>query len=589
MGLFLTQSITSGLSFSDFFQDANEHRLVFNRILSLGLFNANQQQWDPIVSMVANTLIWAIIGVFFVRLALRHSTLINAPALLVLLLILFSFPLSLVNILWGIQTHTYTMILFSVFGCWYSLYRPLSAKWWFGIASLCAASLTLAGGTFAAFSVAAVHGLCLIIDRDNRRNNMLTLVASMGAGIFGLTMILIQRGTGGAPDALTLNDAFTAFFKAMSWPNSTWVWPAVLLIIPFTLLFIQVVKNRSTPERIVRFTFALFLFVTVVCMAIAYARGVGGEGPARRYFEFMALLPLACALAYMLLNKPTTPLARNALGGLCAVWIGVFILSFPWHTNVVKLTLEERAKLKPVQEKLVRTYLNSKDPTTFENKLYRHVPFPRPQALLKMLDQMNAADTLPYLLQTPTPVEWNPKYSLAQREESAFIVNGTVIETKREFKVNRVGEDVFGSYKPRAGGVRATGRFESQEFRLNRPYAAIPVQGFLGYEGLTMKLVDVGSGEEFDIIPDEISSKYAETWRLLLQPIPRGYYRIVAEDNNPELWFAFATPRSVGRISYHTQNLLNNGHWVWKLGLFLLLISIRNPLINELTKSRGSV
>jgi len=584
IGSFLEYSISSNLSFSDFYQDANEHRMMFNRILTLGLFYANHRQWDPFVSMVANTLIWALIGVFFVRLALRYHHAINTPALLVTLLTLFCLPLSLVNILWGIQTHTYTMILFAVCGCWYSLYKPLSAKWCLGIVSLFAASLTLAGGTFAAISVAAVHFACLVLDSKKRRDNTITAIAALAAGCFGLSLILSQGDTKTMHQTLTLTDAVTTFLKAMSWPNSRWVWPVFISIIPIVWLSFEVAKNRSTPHRLVRFVLSQFLFITLVCIAISYARGAGGLGPARRYFEFMALLPLTSVMAYLLLNIPKAQISRRFIGSLAAGWVALFILSVPWLVYGLKYTLDERAYLKPIQERLVRTYLNTKDSSILSNRPFRHVPFSQPDKFSKALDNMNEADMLPHLLQTPKPIRWSPDYTPALIEGSAFIPNGTFIATKGKFNLKRVGEDVFGSYKPQAGGVNATGRFESLAFKLNRPYASVPVLGYLGYEGLTMKLVDVGSGEEFEVIPREIGSEYAEEWRSVLLPVPRGYYKIVAEDNHKKLWFGFAAPRSVGRISYYTQKLLDHSVWVWGLGVFLMLISIRGSFINLLAK-----
>ena len=44
IGLFLNRSVTSGLSFEDFYYTVNEHRLMFNRIIALLVFKANQLQ-----------------------------------------------------------------------------------------------------------------------------------------------------------------------------------------------------------------------------------------------------------------------------------------------------------------------------------------------------------------------------------------------------------------------------------------------------------------------------------------------------------------------------------------------------------------
>jgi len=579
MGAFLSKSVSEGLVFSDFFTDANEHRLVFNRVLSVLIFDLNHQQWDPKLSMIANTLIWAATAAFFFRLVIKHIDIERRPLLFFVLFILFVFPVSLVNILWGIQTHTYTMILFSVWGCWYTTYRALSKKWWFGIASLAAASLTLAGGTFAAFGVVGVKLLSLIVDKENRRDALISLIAAGLAGGFGLAFILVQPGSSSAPAALTLSDAISAFLKTMSWPYYPYAWPAFILAVPVILLLIQYLRRPHQQTQLSQFALSVFGFALIIALAIAYARGVGGHGPARRYFEFMTLIPIVSLMSFLLLRRAQTGAAKTALSGLLVAWLAIFVLSFPWHHSVVTLTLKERGVIQPAQERLTRTYLNTRDPETLENQPFQHVPFPRNADFITILDEMNEQNTLPALLQAPKAIEWRLDITAAEREESAFMVNGTFIASQGKFKVNRLGEDVFGSYKPRAGGMEATGRFESDVIRIDRSFAAIPFQGYLGYPGLELKLVDVGSGEEFNIAPEVLDSKFNEYWRMIYMPVPRGYYRLVATDNNPQLWFGFATPRSVGRLSYYVRDVLEHGHWLWKIGLLLLLVSCRTSLL----------
>lgn len=585
IGGFLAKSVTEGLTFNDFVRDANEHRLVFNRILSLLLFKLNHHQWDPQVSMIANTVIWALFCVFMVRLVIIHLEPQQRIVVLAVLLALFIYPLSLVNILWGVQTHTYTMILFSVLGCWYAYSKALSAKWFFGIICLFAATLTLAGGTFAAFSVAALSTLSFLTHKDSRRDSALTAAAAALAGLFGLMLILVQANDASSQVSINLSDFLTSFLKVMSWPNSQFVWPSIFLSIPALLLLAQYFFHRDSSNnlQLIRFTLTVYGFVVLIALAVAYARGAQGIGPARRYFEFLSLLPIASLLSVVLLTKIKVSRFANTSGIFIGIWLALIIAALPWLQEVNRFTLEDRANIKPVQEKLVRSYLNTRELSVLEGKPFRHAPFPRADLLAGMLDELNEADVLPTLLQTPQPLTWRADNASTQIEQSPFMVNGTFSAAKNLFRQKRLGEDVFGSYKPLKGGMAAVGKFESEVIRINRSYASIPVLGYLGYPGLILKLVDVGSGREFNITPESLDSKNAEFWSTIQLAIPRGYYRVVAEDNNPNLWFAFATPRSMGRLSYFSEKLVKHSHWVWKFGLILLLISLRQRLFNLVT------
>jgi len=578
MGGFLNKSITQNLGFIDFVHEANEHRLVFNRLLSLALFNANQQQWDPMVMMVANSLIWTISGLFIVHFARQNAHSINVTIFVGFLLLLWTLPLSLVNILWGIQTHTYTMILFSILGCWYSGKEPLSIKWWFGIFSLAAASLTLAGGTFAAFAVVGTQALIWISNSDNRRKSMTTLLAACATGIFGLILILIQDGNSAPPAHQTFISSAKTFFITLAWPMAKDVWPAFVFMAPILVLAVQSIKNRTVAQPMTRFALSLYGFVVIVALAIAYARGADGMGPARRYFEFLALSSVASFLSLLLIYRAKSAFSGKLFIVLLASWISVFIWALPWLSYVSKATLQERSVLKPIQEKLVKHYLASKDKQGLLGQPFRHVPFPDPHAMATILDDFKSSDILPYTLQAPSPIIRHPDTQPKEKERSAFIKNGTFKASTATMGFQYFNEDVFGSYKPRDNGMKATGKFESGDFRIDRPYVAIPVTGYLGFNGLSLTLSNVLTGEKIAIEPNQVSSDYAERWRHILVKAPRGYYRLIAEDQNPKLWFGFATPRTVGRMSYQTQTLLDHGHWVWKIGLFLLFLALRDQI-----------
>jgi len=585
IGGLLLKSHTTGVTFHDIVVDANEHRLVFNRLMSIFFFYLNQRQWDPMISMLFNAFVWAASGVLLAFIARKHSSEINSTLLISLIIILWAAPLSLVNILWGVQTHTYTMILFSLMGCWYTGYRAFSAFWWLGMLSLAAASLTLAGGTFAAFSVMTVQIIALLSnsDSDSRRQNSRTLIAALLMGVFGLSLILFQTH-GSAPAGFELSSSIITFLKSMSWPYYTQIWPAFIFVAPVVIILISTFRNERGLTELSRFSLAVYGFVVIVCLGIAYARSWDGIGPARRYFEFLALASISSFLALLQIQKLKSALSKALHKLLVAAWILCCLWAIPSLMVTVEYTLDDRAVVKPAQEKFIRGFLNTRDESTLEFQPFRHIPFPEDFEGL-VLDLADA-NLLPYQIQPPIPLQRSANQTRADVEKSPFIKNGSLIASTGKFRNTLFEEDIFGSYKPRDGGMQAMGSFESAEFTTLRSYAAVPVTGYLGYEGLNLAIINVDTGQKTDIVPDLINSKFAEQWRNILVKLPRGTYKVVAEDTNPDLWFGFATPRPVGRLSYWLQQLMDQGRWIWKIGILLLLLSIRTPLANMFSHSK---
>lgn len=583
---FLNKSLSADFSISDFYQAANEHRMVFNRLFSLLIFNANQHQWDPMILMTLNSALWALSGILLIRIALKHKADIDAPPLIAVIVLFWALPLSFVNILWGVQTHTYTMILFALAGCWYSGYRPFSAKWFLGIVALGAASLTLAGGTFAAFAVVAIQLIIFVSNRAYRLNALKTLVAALIMGGFGLSLILVQPNTVSSGLSADLTNQLTTLLKSLSWPFYSHTWPAFVMLSPILVLLIQSIRDKTTADPLIRFSLSLYAFIVIVALGIAYARGSAGIGPARRYFEFLALSSVASFMALLLIQTAKEKLPSMVVKCLVVSWLAVQVCAVPQILESVAFTFKDRNYVTPAQERIVRSYLNTRDASWLKNKPFRHVPFPHTEDFKHLLDDFNTSDILPYQIQTPPEIRPHENLTPEQIIQSTFVLNGTFSASSNTFRAKRFEENVFGSYNPRTGGQKTTGSFESTAVRIPRPYAVVPVRGYLGYEGLKLSLMNISTGKKYAVVPNQLDSSYAERWRDIFVKVPRGHYRLLAEDNNEKLWFSFATPRSVGRFSYFNQQLLNFSHWIWKLGTLLLVLACQKPLISVFIKKQ---
>lgn len=570
---------TGTMEFYHLVKDSNEHRLVFNRLLSLFFFEMNQNQWDPKIGMVTNTFLWAISGLFLLRINLKNLPLSRTGPIVLLIILLWCLPIALVNIIWGVQTHTYTMILFMLLGCWGAAAPALSKAWWGGVVALMCAPLTLAGGAFAACAVFAFTFLVLLRNKFKGRDDWITLSTGLVVSGFGLALIFVQKNSVKSINDLDLWLAAATFFKTISWPLADVVWPIFILGLPVLVLLIQVLMNPSKLTRLARFTLTLYLTLLIISLAIAYSRG-GGSGPARRYFDYLALMPVCSVMALMQISIGITAARKWLIQGLAGAMMVVLAMAVPMIGYTFSFTVADQARVKSLHRTNVMSYLNTWDESWLLNKGFRGVPFPRDKDLVWLLKDYNDADILPYQLQTRLQVL--PDQSLTKDEvaQSGFITDGTYDLSRGVVGSRPYGEPVLGSYKPNGLKSAAKGTFTSHEFHHNRDYIALQMLGFYGKPGLSLKFVEYGSGKEYLLDPPSINhSRDVSEWRYVHQRLPKGYYRIVAEDNSDEYWFGFATPKSVGRVSHRVESLIAHAKWLWLLGLIILFIRFRSFLL----------
>ena len=563
MGRRMALYMESGFDFTWLYGLTNGHRSAFSKLTNMLFFILNDHQWEPYLTMVLNAVVWAISGVFLIYIGFRERLKINSWLFCGLIIVLWSYPLSLFNILSTVQTYLYYMVLFSVCGFWLVTDRVLSLKWWCGICLIAAACLTTGGGSFAPVSVACAALFMALCDKQNRRQHFITAGLASLFAVFGLYLILSQGGKPVLAEVMTLGDFLTTLFKTLSWPASDRLWPAAIYLLPIVLLAFAIIGNRIAPSRLVTFTITMAGFGIMLAMAIAYARGTDGNGPTERYFDFLTLYCIASALSLMLIRRAALGSQRHFCNILTVLWLVTCIVAVPYHLRVYQFQLNDKQNLVPVQEDIMARYSVTGDPEIFEKRAFRQVPFPRKGQLQDMMALLHRTDAQPYTLQASS-------MQLGVRD-NAFVVEGIPMPISGRY---RRLESVLGSFNKNSGAQLATGEYTSEVFIAKRPYVMIPVSGHLGAKGTSLTMVGEDNGKTVDIHPKTQRPGRNKTWREVLVAAPDKRFRIIAKDNSTEVWFAFAAPRSVGRLSYLADRIIANGKTIWRLGLLLILVAL---------------
>lgn len=519
--------------------------------------------------MVLNAVVWAVSGVFLVYIGFRERLKINPWLFCGLIIVLWSYPLSLFNIVSTVQTYLYYMIVFAVCGFWLVTGRALSFKWWCGVILIAAACMTTGGGSFAPVAVACASFFMALFDKQHRSQHLITAVVASLFAIFGLYLILSQGGRPVLAEVMTLSDFLTTLFKTLSWPASDRVWPAAIIFLPIGLLALAIMRKQIAPSRLLTFTLSMAGFGIMLAIAIAYARGTEGNGPTERYFDFLTLYFIASALSLMLIKRTALNSQKRFGNILTVLWLITCIVAVPYHLRVYQFQLNDKQNLVPVQEDIMARYSVTSDPKIFEKRAFRQVPFPRKGQLQDMMALLHKTDTQPYSLQASS--------MQLKVQDNAFVVDG--IENPIAGRYRGL-ESVLGSLNKNLGAQNATGEYISEVFIAERPYVMVPVSGHLGATGTSLTLVGEGNDKTVNIHPKTQRPGRNKTWRDVIVAVPDKRFRIVAKDNSKEVWFAFAAPRSVGRLSYMVDRIIANGKSIWRLGLLLILIALARPAIS---------
>ena len=123
-------------------------------------------------------------------------------------------------------------------------------------------------------------------------------------------------------------------------------------------------------------------------------------------------------------------------------------------------------------------------------------------------------------------------------------------------------------------GAATKGRFESLPIRSsNRPFLEFRVAGDLGQPGLSLTLVELGSGKTTAVKPCQVPG---ERWQSCQVRAPHGDFKVVASDESDTGWFAFQAPREVAWLSWGSARLASfGGELFWAgLGIYLLGLAL---------------
>ncbi len=383
------------LSWNNWLQPHNEHRIVLTRIAMFALFLINGQ-WDVQLQMVMNAIVYSGVGMmlFWVLMPDKVVRIFWGGAVVVI----FSLPFGWENTLFGFQLQFYLMIGLSIATLWLLPRAKFGTKRWC-LGGFCAllSLFTMASG----FLVCAVVLVILLVEmvREREKSKRLDCLPTVLLSLLIVISGMLLKGHVPAHHVLQAHSIGTfllALAANLSWPIQGVTFWALLQWLPFVLylgtyLWTGELSNKMT------FIVGLGLLVVLQAAATAYARGGGSIQPASRYLDIFSLGVLINLYAMLeLLSKYWKRIRLRVVWGLCIVWImtnctGFFVCT---RFNVI-LHLPEVHSSQQAALENVSKYIKARRINSLASLPNHDLPYPDRKRLELILDNPSVLKILP--------------------------------------------------------------------------------------------------------------------------------------------------------------------------------------------------
>ena len=532
-----------------------QHRIVWTRLLVLGLFQINGQ-WDTQVEAIAAEFIHAGTALLLGTVLIRCLGRAWEDAVLCCLLLLFALPIALANTFsGGFASQYYVLMLFAVVAIWgLGSHRPGAAGWWIGVAGAIAAWFSVATGTLPALAVAVWMALRLVRREGSPHDNWLTfgVALSLGGGGLGLSVGVEQI------DELkprSVGELFVRFFGLLGWPNPT-AWAALVAYAPFAWLVWRTFRRRQPTGPAEAFLIPFGIFVLLNTAALAYARNRYGDLLVSRYMDFLSLGTLVNFLCLLLFLRETSeagvaPRFRAPFGLLAAVWLtgaGFGLIQLTTRNIADTLPFTRTCSQREVEN--VAAFVARPDPRKLAAKNLFDLLCDHPQLASSLLQDKEILQVLPAQVRPPIVLE-------------AASTSGPVHSVNPD-----PGNDHTAAWVLEPAHNQQPVYIRSRVVRgLTAPYLLFPEVSDLSYDAF-IALVDEQSGATTWLQPDVVRNNRQS---ILVKAPARPFHveAVVAAGSDQRLTFSY--PREVGRLSAWVAPLLNSATLFLTAGFALWL------------------
>jgi len=383
------------LSWHDLAHPHNEHRILFTRLIDLGLLRLNGQ-WDVRLETLVGALIQSALAGLLVRWTAREFSAGAALGFAAAVAAAFALPYAYENTLGGFQIQMFLLLAFSLSALHFLITAPpLSARSWAGVALAALALGSMASGFFAAAAAIAILIWAERRQPDGRYAAIwVALAAIVGVGV-GTRYVVPEHS---ALAAHSFGEYLRAANRLAAWPRWRSLWMAFVYPLPWVILMATQLRQRSPLPRQTKWLAAIGLWTLLQIAAIAYGRKIDAF-PAPRYLDVLLLWFLVnIAAAFTLSGRPMSSKTRRWTNAALGLWGAFVVIAFvPVTHKDLRPELTGWRNDSRAYEQSVKAYLATGDPAALNGK----IPYPDAARLREVLDQPAIQRILPASVAPP--------------------------------------------------------------------------------------------------------------------------------------------------------------------------------------------
>ena len=520
------------LDAQSWFKAHNEHRILFTRVLALGLFVANEGEWNARLEIVVNAALCAFTCALLCFLAFAALPPWAALGLSGLAVYMVGGPASNENTLLGFQSQFYFLLLIPGLHLWASTSsRPRSTLWWCAPLLGVAGVFTMASGFFSAVAVVGIACLEAIkrrrIDRDLLWLALPNTAIALAGWFLKVTIPEHAYLRASTPGPWT-----DAWLHQFAWPVRE-LWFAPVTAAPLALALTAYLRGKLT-LRPHAFLIGAAIWAWLQYAAIAYARGASYHGYASRYTDILsAAVIVNAALAIVVARKACTERVRWSVAAFCLAYCAAAIWGYSQVAAEARVDpLQNLTNYNRSRIESVRSFLERPDATFYLKEPWSELPYPSAQRLGQLLSDPVIREILPSSVAPALPL-------VADRAAT----NATVPyrdELSAGGPPRKLRAIALGLAPP--GGES---RLLSRPFEVRHSTVSLYISGTLDSTRDTVTLTSE-RGEE--VRPTELPPASRTSWRRINFSVTPGTYRISAAHFGAG-WLALTQPFCEARLS----------------------------------------
>lgn len=385
----------STLTLKDLLAPHNEHRLMTSRVATLLLITANGL-WDPVLQMIFNAAVHVGVGVLVLKLLGRHLDTFGYAAVAVLLTIMIAVPYDWENVLMGMETQFYCVILFSLLAM-YLIARSgdLSAASILGLIAAALAFFSVVSGALAFLACLAVvvsYRLLGLVKGWQPWVLAALLLLAFVLAVESTPTIEVQKTLG----AHSVREFRKAFLALASWP----LWPyvnvgAFVLNLPWIWLAWRTLRRPPEAGNVAWVLLAFGLWNGLQFAALAYGRALAIAAP--RYFDSVTF--------NVILNGVCLSILCGRRRIVQVAWIGFVLVGLYAQSRSAWTGAQWRFTTALRQESNVKSFLASGHFLPGASGEDFSLPYPHTERLTNLLSDPRVRRILPSNLQAAIPRE----------------------------------------------------------------------------------------------------------------------------------------------------------------------------------------